>query len=172
MKINEKNFIPLPLLFFCVCIFVGGFSACTAEEEEDYKVYAIQEGRFDLNENEYVTMQIIPADNSSPDLLRIDNHTEGCLTGGMYFSLAYFNKNNWESISIDQPWESVLLILDVGNTHDIRVDSQKDILFFVKTYNKGKKGRYRLIKNFSLVVDDIGHEFIGDVNLSAEFEIK
>ena len=168
-KVIVKNL----LVFFCACIFVGVFSACTAEEE-DYKVYAVNEGRFDLNENEYVTIQIVPADdNSSPDLLRIDNHTEGCLTGGVEFSLAYFNKNKWESIlnSTDRPWNMIGIALHAGKTTDIWMFDE-DLLSFVKTYNKGKKGRYRLIKEFRLVADPVGYELIGDVNLNAEFEIK
>ena len=169
-EIKIKNFTCFFVIVAFFFVLSNTFSACTAEgdelKEDELKVYAINEGRFDLNENEYVTIQIVPTD--SLDLLKIDNHTGGCLIGGIEFSLAYFNDNNWESISIDTEWNLLLIALNAGKTTNIKTD----LLSFVQTYNKGKKGRYLLIKEFQLVTDRIEHEFISDVNLGAEFEIK
>jgi hypothetical protein len=97
MKLYTKFIHTFPLWVLFACVFAGNFSSCS--EVEDLKIYAINEGRFDLNEDEYVTMQIVYEEgiNNSSVFLRIENHTERRLGYGTYFTLQYYNKNNWES---------------------------------------------------------------------------
>ena len=166
-KVMKKNI--LTLIAFSL-ILTGTFSACTVEEDA-FKVYPIKEGRFDLNENEYVTMQILPAEgvNNSSPILRIENHTEKHLMYGTPFSLEYFNKNNWESISLLGPWETIGFGLSASKT----TEEQIYLFPLITKHNKGKKGRYRFTKNFSLHIDfPLGDDVIGGVYLSTEFEIR
>ncbi|MCL2327053.1 MAG: hypothetical protein FWC39_00925 [Bacteroidetes bacterium] len=149
-------------------IFAGSFSACK-EKEDIRKVYSIKEGRFYLNENEFVTMQILPEEgtNNSSHILRIENHSEKDLLHGYGFSLEYLNKNKWDSIQLPG-WNLVGHILFSGKTTEEKIY----LLPLIKEYNSNKKGQYRLTKNFTLYGDFHFEDVSGDIKLSTEFEIK
>ena len=140
------------------------FSACNKEE----KIYSTKEGRIDINENEFVRMQILPDNgfiNSTAKLI-LENRTNGILTYGRNFSLEYFDIDNWVEIQLDMNFESILLGLSAGETHEGRFN----LLLFEK-YNKGKKGRYRYGQNFGLFYNSL-REIHSSFNLYIEFEIK
>jgi len=166
-------FITIILLLSCSCSNTNNMNnpfLNEIPEEGTIKAYPIKEGRFDLNENEYVTMQILPnkeADNSS-HILRIDNHTEKVLHYGKEFSLEYLNGNNWESIPLDMLWENILLGLLPGEI----TEGQIGLVQLVEKYNNGKKGRYKWTKDFSLWVDFPFGDVVAAFYLSPEFEIK
>jgi len=133
--------------------------------------FSTKEGKFDINENEFVTMQIMSEKwtNNSTQVLRIENHTENILNYGTIFSLEYFNKNKWKSIPLDDViWLTILLGLLPNESNDEKIG----LFQMIKKYNKGKKGRYRLSRNFYLYSIDDRWDRIGVIKLSTEFEIK
>ena len=172
MKSKLLAYIPFLRLLsvFALLSIAGYFSSCK-EKEEYTKVYPITEGRFDVNENEYVTMQIIPEEgtNHSSALLRIENHTESRLGYGAHFSLQYYSKNNWgQDLLRGVAWEKIDWGLLTGEAEE-----RTNIFSFVKEYNSGKKGRYKLTKQFDLTSDwPSSGNVIGGIILSAEFEIQ
>ena len=127
-------------------------------------------GRFIINENEYVTMQVIPEKLSmnTPHTLRLENHTKGVLNYGTPFLLEYFNGTDWVSIQLDFEWTMNLLGLGTGETTEGKAN-----FYSLNEYNNGKKGRYRIIKEFS-VSYNFPFPSKGDhyFNLCAEFEIE
>ena len=170
MKLYTKFILPFPLLVLYAFAFTGTFSACS--KEDDISIYPIQEGRFDLSEDEYVTMQIVNEDrtNNSSAFLRIENHTEKRLDYGTNFTLQYHNKNSWEPDLLHGfEWELIGCGLGTDETEE-----RVNIVPFVKTYNKNKKGRYKLTKQFDLMSDwPLGTgDVISGIILSTEFEIK
>jgi len=149
-------------------ILAGGFSAC--EKKDDLpKAYLAEEGRIDINETEFVRMyfSLESGFTNFPAELIIENHTKGVLGYGTYFSVEYFDNENWTEIQLDIAFEAIGLGLFPGEIHE----GQFYLLSFEK-HNKSKKGRYRFIKNFGLSYDfsygGIDHSF----NLYIEFEIK
>ena len=122
-----KKKIFLIIMFFL--ILMGTFSACN-EEVDIGKAYPIKDGRFDINENEFITMQLLPEEgtNNSSHISRLENHTKGLLQYGRQFSLEYYNKNN----------------TDEGPIY---------LYSLAKEYNKGKKGSYRKTHCFSVAYD-------------------
>ena len=170
MKLYTKFIHLFSLLVFFAFVFAGIFSACS--EEDDLRIYSIQEGRFDLNEDEYVTMQIITEEgiNNLSAFLRIENHTERRLGYDLSFTLEYYNKNNWEHDLLNGfEWEKIGCGLFNGETEE-----KVNIVQFVKTYNKNKKGRYKITKQFDLTSDWFSGsgDMIGGIILSVEFEVK
>jgi hypothetical protein len=170
MKIYTKFSHTFLFLAFFAFVFAGTFSACT--EEDGLSIYAINEGRFDLNENEYVTMKIVSEEgtNNSSAFLRIENHTERLLGYGTYFTLQYYNKNNWEpDLLHGSVWEEIKCGLLGGETEE-----RVNISLFIKSYNNNKKGRYKITKQFDLTSDWFSGsgDMICGIILSAEFEVK
>ena len=173
MKSKLLVYIPFLQLLsvFALLSIAGNFSSCK-EKEEGFEVHAITEGRFDVNENEYVTMQIVSEEETkfSSAFLRIENHTERCLGHGNNFSLQYYSKSNWgQDLLRGVAWEEIYYCLLAGDAKEM-----KDILSFVKEYNKREKGKYKLTKQFSLHSDWFSGsgDVIGGIILSVEFEIQ
>jgi len=159
------------LISVFLLILAGIYSACKEKEEDTREVYSIKEGRFDLNENEFVAMRILTEEgtNNSSSILRIENHTEKTLQYGREYSLEYLNGNNWESIPLrDVLWE----LIGLGLSADETTEDKIYLLSMVKAYNNGKKGRYRLTKDFSLRVGSPLGEVTSAFFLSPEFEIR
>ena len=143
----------------------GSFSACKEKVEDTKIAYSAKEGRYDLNETEYVRMYFSPESGfiNSPVELIFENHTEGVLTFGTDFSLEYFDKDSWTKIQLDIAFENIELSLGAGEIRKGQFDLSK--------YNNGKKGRYRYAKRFGVSYDfpfGIDNSF----NLYAEFEIQ
>jgi len=159
------------IILAILLITVGIYSSCNGKGEDIRNVYPIKDGKFDLNENKFVTMRILPEEGaySSSLILRIENHTEKVLSFGRDFSLEYLNKNNWKSISLhDVQWELIVIGLNSDET------TEEMIYFFplIEKYNNNKNGQYRLTKIFSLIDFPLGDVVVSDIKLSAEFEIK
>jgi len=116
-------------------------------------------GRIVINENEFITMQILPNEVSdvSVNNLRIENHTSIDITYGAPFYLEYFDTNDWTPILLDKiEWTDIGILLPAGEI----TENQIHLYSLVNEYNNGKKGRYRITKN------------IFGVGICAEFEIK
>ena len=182
MKINNKLIYPFQLLILFSFVFAVSYSACTEKEKEEereeekddnLRVYALKEERFDLNEEEYVIMKVVVEEGSDDfsALLRIENHTEKCLMYGYDFSLHYFNNNSWESCFPKGGIEWLLsyLVLSSGE-----MEEKEDVVWYLKTYNHNRKGKYKLTKEFELISGDcrISGEKIVGFFLSTEFDIK
>jgi len=170
MKLYNKFIHPFPFLVLFAFVFAETFSSCT--EEDELSIYAIQAGRFNLNEDEYVTMQIITEEgtNNSSAFLKIENYTERLLGYGLSFTLQYYNKNNWEpDLLHGTEWNLIGCGLLAGETEE-----RVNIVPFVNTYNNNKKGRYKLTKQFTLTSDLFSgsSDYNGVITLSAEFEVK
>ena len=163
-------------LFIILAIFLipsGFFSACTEKEETKEtenvtKAYhSIKEGRYDFNENEFVSMSVLCDGvfvDSSVKLL-VENNTQGELSFGEHFSLEYFEKENWTEIQLDFLFTDIGIFLKAGNT--------KEKQFYVLEKYLQKTGRYRIVKSFGLFKPDRMYpEAYEDFILSAEFEIK
>jgi len=126
-------------------------------------------GRIDINENEYVTMQVLPEKISSntPHTFRLENHTKGILHYGYPFSLEYFNENHWEDVQLDFMWEEILLGLWEGEIKEGNAN-----YYSLIEYNNGKKGKYRIIKDFSVSYNWLSpSEAVRSFKLCAEFEV-
>ncbi|MCL2327052.1 MAG: hypothetical protein FWC39_00920 [Bacteroidetes bacterium] len=144
-------------------IFTGIFSACK-EKEDIRKTYSSKEGRFDINETEFVRMYYSPESGflDSPVEFIIENHTNGVLHYGTEFSLEYFDKGNWTEVKLDIQFSQMLLGLSAGEI-DKRMPNYL-------SYGK-KKGKYRYVKDFSVSYNPS----VADVicfDLYTEFEIK
>ena len=176
-------------LFVGVCVAVLLAAGCKneAEAEADVdadergselslqqngkKIYPTKEGRFNLNETEFVRMYFSSESdfiNSSIELI-IENYTKGELDYGPDFSLEYFNKENWTKIQLNIAFSSILRFLPAGKTA-----KEKAYLFSsIEKYNNSKEGRYRLTKDFGFCSDSLFEsDIISGIKLSTEFEIK
>ncbi|MCL1938461.1 MAG: hypothetical protein FWF52_08730 [Candidatus Azobacteroides sp.] len=174
---KKSIFIIAAILLISVIIF----SACNSflENEGDFsggnfpKVYSAEEGRFDVNETEFVTMKISPESgliNSDVKLI-IENHTKGVLMYGTYYSVEYFDKENWMQIHLDNiAFEDIGFSLFVCET----VERGFIKLSLIEENNNGKKGRYRVVKHFRLSYNfqDPWREIDSRFDLYIEFEIK
>jgi len=114
-------------------------------------------------------MQIFPDSGliKSTAKLILENRTKGVLTYGTVFSLEYFDKDNWVKIQLGMIFSDIQLGLSAGEKYE----GQFNLLLFEK-YNKGKKGRYRFVKNFGLYYNFPLEEIHSSFNLYIEFEIK
>ena len=151
-------------------ILAGCFSACKEKEDDTMKEYSTKEGRFDINETEFVRMYFSPESGyiDSPVNLIIENHTKGVLTYGYDFSLEYANGTNWIPIELDEEFLIIELVLLSGETREGEFNFS-----FIEEYNNGKKGKYRIIKYFSVCYDFPNNSEIDPCfNLYIEFEIK
>ena len=173
MKFYAPFIHPLLLLVLFTVVFAGTFSSCTKEEE--LSIYATQEGRFDLNEDEYITMQVVTEEgtNNSSALLRFENHTEWGFYGS-YYSLQYYNNNNWEPDLLLQG--NIIWSGGYGTHPGETKEYGIDIIPYIKTYNN-KKGMYKLsmtiqLFRFSSWWPPENEERIFGIVLNTEFEVK
>jgi hypothetical protein len=156
------------VLFVLICFF-----SCIEDvgiPNKGLLISSIKEGRFDLNDNEFLTMLILTKESeNSSFILKVENKTKSHLTYGKIFSLEYFNNNNWESIPLnDHLWELIGFSLSV----DSFVDEQIDLYMFINKYNNGKKGIYQLTKSF-ILHSDLNHDnVIRDIKMNTQFEVK
>ena len=149
---------------------IGGFSAC--KKRDTINVYATEEGRIDINEDEFVRKYFAPncVSINSPMKLIIENRTKKVMTYGIPFSLEYFDKNSWNSIRLNFMWEDLFMSLQDGET----AEKEMYLYSLIKEVNKGKKGKYRIIRKYSFYIDfptEID-SILNNVSLYAEFEIK
>ncbi|MDR1698434.1 MAG: hypothetical protein LBR75_01235, partial [Prevotellaceae bacterium] len=85
------------LCAFLLTVMCLSVVACEKNDKDKRKIYSAAEGRFDVNENEFVRMYLSPASGfiDSPVELVIENHTESLLTFDAKFSVEYFDGENW-----------------------------------------------------------------------------
>ena len=165
----KKNKFVL-FLFFIVCFACQGQMDDIELEDGDPDITAC--GKIEISENEYLIMQIVPAlvSSESKNTAILDNQTSYLLSYGHSFTTEYFENNQWKLIPHDFNFPAVGLGLLAGETKE----NQTDYYSFVKKYNKGKKGRYRVIKEVSLFISNEyfpRYEWVGNYKLCAEFEI-
>ena len=124
-------------------------------------------GRYEIGEDEYITMQVVPDIVSSTSINKwiVENHTSKDITYGTPFSMAYFdvNEDKWIRIKFDFFFEDIAYVLDAGATFDrypgLVASEMNPLYALVKKYNGEKQGKYRISKGF------------GKYALCAEFEV-
>ena len=138
--------------------------------------------KVEISEGEYVMMQITPStvSNNSTNFWIIENHTPYFLGWGTRFSLYYKEKNKWKQIDVGSIWEDIGFFLCPEKT---KAD-QMNLYSVVKNYNKGKKGRYRIVREYRLNAGSFleidcalehpveNRDFFKKISLYAEFEIN
>ena len=124
-------------------------------------------GKIEINESEYLIMQIIPekvSSNSTNDYI-IENHTSYDMMWGADYSLEYFEKNNWKVIPLNFVFTDIGYILHAGEVYSSEtLNGQMTLHLLIQSQNNGRKGLYRIIRNVTLVT-------IGNYKLCTEFEI-
>lgn len=158
---------------FIVSVFLiisaGYIFACNKDKKDTIKEYSAKEGRYIVNDTEYVLIQLLPESgliNSTAEII-LENHTNGVLTYGNEFSLEYFDNENWTELQLDINFTSIGIQLMAGETRKGSFN-----LSMFEEYNKGKKGRYRYVRKFGLVYESSSEEDNKRVVLYVEFEIK
>jgi hypothetical protein len=143
----------LALLPFLICL-----ASCFKYNEDNFLCTC---GKVEIDKKEYIALCILPdvVTHNSVNYLRIENHTKQNISYGTYFSIEYFNDNNWEHIPFPDNWafEDILLYTLAGET----TEGVTNLYSIVEECNEGKVGRYRFKK---IVGKDTG--------LVAEFEVK
>ena len=103
--------------------------------------YLSKEGRFDMNETEFVTMRLLPEYgfvNSTMNLI-IENHSTGVLHFGQPYSLLYFDEESWIEVPIDHHFEDIGYFVEAGGEIDY-------LRFYISERVFNKPGRYRMVK--------------------------
>ena len=154
------------LIFIAIMlILAGNFSACKEKNDNSMKVSLVKGGSIEINENEFVTMSLIPLQEEQTNIvfkLIIENHTKGNLITSQHLLVECFDEESWIQIPLDIAFTDIGMIFHEGTTIE-------DKLCLPKKYFK-KPERYRINKSFSLHYDhssEIEHTF----NLSAEFKL-
>lgn len=139
-------------------------------EESPIKQYLTKEGRFEVNENEFVSMYILPeicSNNNTPIKWIIKNNTQKFISFGTPYSLEYFDNGNWVSLTDDYNWTDIGLGLFAGSTREEYKGN------FSPVKNSIKAGKYKIIKRFALHVDNTVISGCDTTfNLYTEYEIK
>jgi len=157
-------------------LMAGSFSACKEKGNDNsksaLKAYSTTEGRFNINENEYVSMRVLPEKVfiNSEIKIKIENHTSRYTLGyGYDFFLEYFDNENWTLIQLNYNFIPVGLGLK-----PYEITEQQILLSGLPEQYLNRLGKYRIIKNVWLYsvfppyeIDSI----FGSFNLYAEFEI-
>ena len=158
---KKKYFILAFLL-----VFVGFFSSCENKGEEYLReIYSIKEGRIDITENEFITMNISTENTlvNSQKKLTIENNSRGDLLYGQAFYLEYLDEESWTQIQLDINFEDVGYVLKAGK--------KIEVPFYVSEEYFHRLGRYRIVKNFSLF-SDFPFEIDSNFSLYVEFGIR
>ena len=139
-----------------------------------------------INENEYKMIRVAPEIISDPtSKWVVENHTSKDMVYGTPFSMEYFDGNKWAQIRFNYDgdvkiiyiWEGIGFLLFAGKVAEFSfsyypdpidegrlTDTRLDLFSLAQKFNNGKKGKYRVRRNFT-VIDS------GNYNLCAEFEI-
>jgi len=163
-------------------LMAGSFSACKEKGNDNspytLKAYSNDEETFYLNENEYITMRVLPdrAFNKSEIKIEIKNHTKYTLGYGYDFFLEYFDHENWTRIDLNIAFQRIGLGIKPYETTFQRINFSETTegmvyLSDLPEHYLDRLGRYRIIKNFcfpptfNLNVIDLNFD------LKVEFEI-
>jgi len=160
-----------------ILLMLVGFSAC---EKETQAVPLIAEcGKYYISETEFFSWCVVPyvVSENSENMQVLENRTEIGLTYGNPFSLEYFNGSNWENIPLDGVnWTNI----ELGLFPDKTTEEYIYLYSLIKKYNNAKKGKYRLIRRYSMhnlffhtgVQIYIMGSYIETITLYAEFIVK
>ncbi|MDR2145874.1 MAG: hypothetical protein LBE91_05385 [Tannerella sp.] len=146
-------------------LFMVCFSCQDQLEPSDSEIKEC--GVIEINDNEFILMKFVPdrVSSQSTNLLIIENQTSHELNWGANFSLEFYEKNTWKKIPSDELPILIGYFLTAGDIYtDDMFISSRTLYTLVKDLNKGKKGRYRIIRQYSL------HN-VGTYKLCAEFEV-
>ena len=159
-----KNLIMINFLIITLLVSEG----CSKTNEEiKLKTFSAKEGKFEINENEFVRMYFTPESGLIDSYIEliIENNSKGIIDFGHNFILEYFDNESWREIKLDIEFPEILLGLSPEETHKGQFN-----LSLIEEYNKGEKGIYRYVKRFGFTYEfpEITDSFI----LYSEFEIK
>ena len=149
----KKSFVTI---FFAITISLS-FTSCERSENCNY-IDGKGCDKVEISKKEFLTMCIVPYEvtANSPSKLIICNHTKKDISYS-YFSMDYFNGNNWVPIEFDFVFDAALRYLSAGKETEL----ETDLYSLVEKYNNSKKGKYRYRQ-----------EICGPYYLVAEFEFK
>jgi len=124
-------------------------------------------GIINVNKNDFILVQIVPSTVSSNTTNKfvIVNNTNHELYWNTIYTLEYYERNNWQSITIQGDWIDIGYMLYPSEffSNDI-ITGGMTLFSLVRDFNSGKKGQYRLLGK--LTIPDFGR-----YDLVAEFEI-
>ena len=157
-------------IFISLSILLTSMASLFAYYKEDKRNTQIKAGRVDINENEFVRIRVVPENdliNLSLKLI-IENQSKRELIYGPDFSLEYFDEGKWTEVRLDYCFDPIGYVLTTEET--------SEELFSLLERDSYRLGKYRIIKNFSLVhayplVEEYSNDF-ESFDLYAEFEIK
>lgn len=168
-----KSILKITLISVFLLMLIGITVSCN--EVEKIMLYPTECGRFDLSETEFVSLCIVPS-QCFPDfgyILRTENHTKKMLSFlSPPFYLEYFDGNDWGDIPLSGPWLAGPYIrLPAGEI----TESLFSLHSLIREFNNGRKGRYRIIFNYSLLsggLSDGPLTSVAKFRLHAEFLIQ
>ena len=108
----------------------------------------------EINEEEYLTMCVEPErfHKDSTFLLIIENHTQEDLSGGLYYSLEYFNGMSWKPINLNVMFPMILYYWFSGKTDETKINlSRSDIYATGKHRIKKMVGKHILYAEFEII---------------------
>jgi len=123
-------------------------------------------GKFILTETEFVSWCITPnvVSENSENIEILENRTERELAFGTSVFLEYFNGNDWENVHINVEILSVVMVIDANEVDE----SNGNFYWFVREFNNSKKGKYRVVRQYTLLDDRRSVDF----TLHAEFVVE
>ena len=137
------------------------------QEDEKLPRESRNQGFIEVDKSDFLLVQIVPSavSTNSTNKFVIVNNTKHELYWNTLYTLEYYEKNNWEKITIQGDWIDFGYVLYPGEifSNDI-ITGGMTLYKLVGDFNGGKKGRYRL--SGKLTIPDVGK-----YDLYAEFEL-
>ena len=126
-----------------------------------------ERGVVEVNKDDFLLMQIVPAQvlfNTKSKFVLV-NSTNYELYWNTIITLEYFEKNNWQPVTVNGDWIDIGYVLNPGEIFsDEIVAGDMNLFSLVTAFNNGKKGLYRLFKRITIPE-------MGKYDVFAEFEI-
>jgi len=126
-------------------------------------------GFVEVNKDDFFLMQIVPSQVSfnTTNKFVLVNYTNYELYWNTIITLEYFEKNNWQPVTVNGDWIDIGYVLNPGEIFSSEiVTGDMNLFSLVNTFNSGKKGLYRLL--IRITIPDMG---MGKYDVYAEFEI-
>jgi len=127
----------------------------------------IQRGVVEVSKSDFFLIQIVPSQisfNTTSKFVLV-NHTNYELYWNTVITLEYFERSNWQPVTVKGDWIDIGYVLNPGEIFSSEiVTGDMNLFSLVTEFNNGKKGRYRLL--VKITVPETGR-----YDVYAEFEI-
>ena len=151
------------------------FSAC-----EKYPKTLCPCGKIEISKKEYIAMCVVPdvVTANSVNRTRIENYTKYQMDNIDDIHLEYFNNDYWENVHFQRVINSAYHHLPAGALFEgveyIQTNGWLNYYSLIEKYNDSKQGKYRIIKNVTLLDGsrDVNGASGKKHQLVAEFEFK